>query len=171
MLDIWVDIITVKILNMARDGYGLDTRLHNDYVDEIKKKTKENILCFLAEHDAEICRQTIDKIRKFIKAEGNPYGKPMMEFEECKKILRYLDAMEAKVLDVAEHDAMKWIPCSERLPEEEGLYVVSTNCGEGAVVVAFYAYGSPYWDEYVTAWMPKPEPYKEQTNGEEHETD
>lgn len=64
MLDIWVDIITLKILNMARDGYGLDTRLHNDYVDEIKNKTKDNILHFLAEHDAEIRRQTIEEVKE-----------------------------------------------------------------------------------------------------------
>ena len=67
MLDIWVDIITAKILNLARDGYGLDTRLHNDYVDEIKKRTKDYLLRFLAGHDAEIRRQTIDEVIEILK--------------------------------------------------------------------------------------------------------
>lgn len=86
MLDIWVDIITLKILNMARDGYGLDTRLHNDYIAEIEKKTKDNILCFLAEHDAEIRRQTIEevvsKLKEHQKAIKKDYEEHIIE-EDC----------------------------------------------------------------------------------------
>lgn len=82
MLDIWVDIITLEILNMARDGYGLDTILHNDYVAEIKKKTKDNMLCFLAEHDTEIRRQAVDEfIDRFNKSTiimGRGFGRTFM---------------------------------------------------------------------------------------------
>lgn len=52
----------------------------------------------------------------------------------------------------------KWIPVSERLPEENGYYLTTTMHHE------VYC---DYWEEErfnrteaVIAWMPKPEPYK-----------
>lgn len=57
----------------------------------------------------------------------------------------------------------RWIPVSERPPEEYGNYLVSTS--RGYVVEDYYAsYG---WDDdsdmdYVIAWMPRPKPYKEE---------
>ena len=53
----------------------------------------------------------------------------------------------------------KWIPCSERLPDERGEYIVTNYDG--------YAYETT-WDDWdgrkwlsdkVAAWMPLPEPY------------
>ena len=76
-----------------------------------------------------------------------------------------------------------WIPCSKRLPEETGKYLVLYDCGdeEGCMVVNFDAgigsFGEWYDDydnitlgfvdsefiycEIAVAWMPLPEPYKE----------
>ena len=64
--------------------------------------------------------------------------------------------------------ARQWIPCSERLPEKIGDYLVSVkrhgwNCEE------HIENDIAYWDdlegfhkaEEVLAWMPLPEPYKE----------
>jgi hypothetical protein len=63
----------------------------------------------------------------------------------------------------------EWIPCSERLPEENGKYLVCWR-GEWGVNICFAEYSKcgKYWydasegSEYrgVTAWMPLPEPYK-----------
>lgn len=57
---------------------------------------------------------------------------------------------------------MKWIPCSERLPEA-GKYVLRT-------IRKFGWHGEEYWsvdigsyntnDGSIIAWMPLPEPYK-----------
>ncbi|WP_291235954.1 DUF551 domain-containing protein [Frisingicoccus sp.] len=61
-----------------------------------------------------------------------------------------------------------WIPCSERLPEESGTYIV--NAIENHIVHVTFAKFMPrmkkwnltgsrsYWK--VTAWTPLPEPYK-----------
>lgn len=67
----------------------------------------------------------------------------------------------------------RWIPVSERLPEKEGYYLVSTdinNYGDGREVAWFCddadgKYFSCEWSDYesVTAWMELPEPYKEKT--------
>lgn len=72
-----------------------------------------------------------------------------------------------------------WIPCSERLPEAEDMYQPPDQrylCqleayGERKFCVLSRLKGaiSPFWDWYgvavhdseVTAWMPLPEPYRE----------
>ena len=50
----------------------------------------------------------------------------------------------------------RWIPVSERLPEEEGLYLVYTE--EQPYVCPFD--GREWHIDEVIAWMPLPEPYK-----------
>lgn len=67
-------------------------------------------------------------------------------------------------------DAMKWIPCSERLPEHGGRYLISVLDGiNRRTTVAPYlprckAWAMngrmAYWK--VIAWLPLPEPYREE---------
>lgn len=78
----------------------------------------------------------------------------------------------------------KWIPCSERLPESYGKYIVTSGNSVSAVVhmlcygETMYENDNPCWffydSEYgyvtvddVIAWMPLPEPYK--TDGKEQD--
>ena len=74
--------------------------------------------------------------------------------------------------------ADRWIPCSERLPSEQGQYLVTfpLSNGDPWVYVLSFCKGKFYetddeWGdaEYddVTAWMPLPEPWK----GADDETD
>lgn len=64
-----------------------------------------------------------------------------------------------------------WIPCSKRLPEEVGLYLVTLDYKEhGKCVTALWYHGKQIgWDlrvaDVVVAWMPLPIPWK----GEENE--
>lgn len=65
-----------------------------------------------------------------------------------------------------------WIPCSERLPEEDGLYLVidlAIYFGEYSPFIFKREKTSPTntlkWGDIV-AWMPLPEPYKEDNNAE-----
>lgn len=57
----------------------------------------------------------------------------------------------------------RWIPVSERLPEEDGLYLISTcmNCIDTCL---FYKDDDEYvwvdYEESVIAWMPLPKSYK-----------
>ena len=60
-----------------------------------------------------------------------------------------------------------WIPCSERLPKKEGFYLVTLGYKHGAETNIRYfkiENGKCYWsiwgNENITAWMPKPEPFK-----------
>lgn len=63
---------------------------------------------------------------------------------------------------------MHWIPVTERLPEESGLYIV-TNIGRWVEPVGTRYYNiradGGFWSGHpgdkVLAWIPLPEPYKE----------
>lgn len=63
--------------------------------------------------------------------------------------------------------ANKWIPCSERLPEKNGNYLVTVESNDGTASIKFQTidHWGPDWlhDEKkrkVIAWMPLPEPYQ-----------
>jgi hypothetical protein len=62
-----------------------------------------------------------------------------------------------------------WIPCSERLPEKDGHYLCSFKMPKRIdkiyVGLAYRTYGRwyGYMDNEIIAWMPLPEPYKEES--------
>lgn len=113
-----------------------------------------------------------DEIYDYIKREINPYGRPFKgtAFEFGVKIMDYIKNMS---------DKSGWIPVSERLPEKDGRYLVTFKYG---IKVCMVGYGSCrrtvlgypighgwysleeaqyYAKDGIIAWMPLPEPYKE----------
>ena len=52
----------------------------------------------------------------------------------------------------------RWIPCSERLPEERGFYLTTTK--DKAVYCDHWNEDNFDRTEMVIAWMPLPEPYR-----------
>lgn len=94
--------------------------------------------------DKVFVRGYIDEIRKdtiIIRNEGGYFGTVKSEIIEAEP---------------------QWIPVSERLPEEKGLYVVTDSKGD---VVRFVfedtEMSREYWKRCAKAWMPSPKPYEE----------
>lgn len=60
----------------------------------------------------------------------------------------------------AKHDqtVLQWIPCSKRLPEKPGKYLVTVR--NGNVYAGTFDVISGKFQCAATAWMPLPEPYK-----------
>lgn len=56
----------------------------------------------------------------------------------------------------------EWVPVSERLPEKNGCYLVSTTGENNYIIdIAFYIEGMWHKASRIKAWMPLPEPYRE----------
>ena len=89
--------------------------------------------------------------------------KPRRAFTE---VLREMPPAQPEVLAHGEGElsAQQWIPCSERLPDKDGIYLV-THRKFGKLEVTwniFYGgeHASWLWNDEIIAWMPLPEPYK-----------
>lgn len=83
----------------------------------------------------------------------------------------------SEIVDRECQEPIKWIPVSERLPEEK-IKPITEDFYEYQCTVRFgdyydvrsYKFGDGHWwfdgglmDGYVTAWMPIPEPYKSES--------
>ena len=100
------------------------------------------------------------KIISYIKKHINPYGKPFegTVFEFGNKVMDYIKALEKQ-------PKTDWIPCEERLPSDDGKYIVCTK--EGGVFCLRYNKKHSKNHEFHTdgythiiAWQPLPQPYK-----------
>ena len=98
----------------------------------------------------------------------------------------YKEALKM-LIDKIEHaptiePEQRWIPCSERLPNTNGIYIVTRRISDGFecrnITDACYFDGSNTWHDDtrvnhkrkyladVLAWMPLPEPYREDKKNE-----
>lgn len=95
------------------------------------------------------------------------YLEPMAEnakFESQK------EALTTAIAALREQEERRWIPVEERLPDENNRWVLCL-CVSGAMEVLKFDYtmwnwyaqypGRCYMENYVTHWMPLPEPPKE----------
>jgi len=67
-----------------------------------------------------------------------------------------------KVINVINNQpsAQQWIPCSERLPDQNGKYLVVGR--QKAINILKFDGGRWYGKWGVVAWMPLPSPYREE---------
>lgn len=115
------------------------------------------------------------KIYDYIKRTINPYGRPFdgIAYELGVKIIDFIENIDGEKEN-------GWIPVTERLPEEDGRYLVTFKNG---IKVCMVGYGSCkrtvlgypighgwysleeaqyYAEDSIIAWMHLPEPYKEE---------
>lgn len=95
----------------------------------------------------------------------------LAEFEEKEKCGEWLDAIELAKITIA-LQSQKWIPCNERMTkgtvlccDDRGNMLVGLLCKDEA---GYMAYGDDGQEMYnCVAWMPLPEPYKQNDEGVE----
>lgn len=144
----------------------------NDNID--KNEIRKAIDRLQAEHPCGIAydptafvnMEAVNTIKEFV----DKIARRMMEDTEiniiCEFAKLYLEGVRPMVMRKQE-----WIPCSERSPEKSGEYYVS---GGDKVWVCSFLIIPPYnsgWcnnasNPVVEAWMPLPEPYKEEGEAE-----
>ena len=87
--------------------------------------------------------------------------------DELIKALKYDREQYEKGYTDGRAECPEWIPCSERLPSTTGYYLISKCCHPGLIlyvtVADFKAESQTFTASNVIAWMPLPEPYKEET--------
>ncbi len=89
--------------------------------------------------------------------------------EELLKALQYDRGQYEKGFRDGQRNAQRWIPCSERLPEESGKYLVQCRNRVNEKIhfeIAHFNVWSDNRKNWLTdgipmAWMPLPEPYRE----------
>lgn len=120
-------------------------------------------------------KEFIDKLISELKEEHerciNRYGvvggnKPAMEVKQCMVIVNEL-AEEYKVSEMP----TGWIPCSERLPKDDSMCLVTVEYSSGRIEVdygwfdrvgvSWYVGMHEFRTTNVHAWMPLPAPYTE----------
>ena len=87
----------------------------------------------------------------------------LAEFEEKEKCGEWLDAIELAKIAIA-LQSQKWIPCNERLPEDNTDVIVCFYCGI-VTEMRYWENGNfqgiyEHTAKTIVAWMPLPEPYK-----------
>lgn len=84
-------------------------------------------------------------------------------YDDTYDITIHCESEEGQQKAIEQLKSLQWIPCNERLPEHSGTYLVTlTVAVEKYVVVMWYSQrGGWIGDEHPDAWMPLPEPYKE----------
>ena len=70
---------------------------------------------------------------------------------------------------VAYAQTERWIPVSERLPSENGCYLVSTTGANNDIIdIAYYTKEIWHKASHIKAWMPLPEPYRAESEDNEN---
>ena len=73
------------------------------------------------------------------------------------------DALRWVLFNIAYEDRVgEWIPVSERLPINDGKYLVTTDGTFGIDIIDIARFETDEWckSAEILAWMPLPEPYK-----------
>lgn len=103
---------------------------------------------------------------------------------EYRTLWHYAEVIDIAIEALQDEAVQRWIPCSERLPSKQGRYMVTHKAFIDMVFIDLFYYGKPlmpnrkvrgkcwyrsddewgdvvYEDSEIIAWMPLPEPYRE----------
>lgn len=88
------------------------------------------------------------------------YGELFVSLDEVENIIYEL---AKEYINTSTNISSGWIPCSERLPDKEGTYLVTLKKWETITFARFTDIKTnPHFNALVIAWMPLPQPYTEE---------
>ena len=100
------------------------------------------------------------------------YGELFVSLDEVENIINELAEEYEREVDQTDYANIElynfwlkhqWIPCSERLPDKEGTYLVTLKKWETITFARFTDIKTnPHFNALVIAWMPLPQPYTEE---------
>lgn len=107
---------------------------------------------YIKEQRERVANMTLAQARQIV---ASHYGHDDMRIECEKAVWMLLNCADEKING-------GWIPVTERLPEEEGFYLVTRRITDDVATFIFRRTitSEDYWKRCATAWMPLPEPYK-----------
>lgn len=88
---------------------------------------------------------------------------------ERASIFEVAEAVDLAVEALKEQIVRKWIPCSERLPEEDDVKNVLVTVNKryalyDVILLPSKSVKTEYKMGHIDAWMPIPEPYREEAS-------
>lgn len=93
----------------------------------------------------------------------NPNKEDIAEFNAYKKCIEIVNQLSEEYINTSTNSSSGWIPCSERLPDKEGAYLVTLKKWETITFARFTDIKTnPHFNALVIAWMPLPQPYTEE---------
>ena len=109
--------------------------------------------------------QALDYVGKLIKRDGDKFS---VEWKIWSAVLTERTAFKHDVFDAPTVEPeQRWILVTERLPNKDGLYLVTTSKGQVQVhVFSHNGNSEEYWTRCNKAWMPLPKPYEEREDKE-----
>lgn len=127
-----------------------DVELDARAIDCLDNESRRDIIQF----DKDCKQNAIDLLRKAPTAQPEQVcvANVALTDEQVKEVVEKAKNAVISVIELEPH----WIPCSKRLPETYGAYLVQDVCGG-----IFVDYWRGYWLAKTTmvAWMELPEPY------------
>ena len=102
----------------------------------------------------------IDDVYRLIAGHSDYHGDSILSAFTC--LVEGKDVKSIAPLDESADRPTGWIPVSERLPGKNGCYLVSTTGENNYIIdIAYYIEGMWHKASRIKAWMPLPEPYRE----------
>ena len=115
-----------------------------EVAEEQEQMAEYDLLC--TDQQKQDCKECASEHRQLAE-----WLRELQELREDKKL--YFDKA---------FEYTKWISCSERLPETDRCYLVTTTGTNNDIIdIAYYTKGIWHKASRIIAWMPLPKPYEE----------
>lgn len=108
-------------------------------------------------------KEFIDKLISELKAGRNKECANNVPYIRLCDAISIVNELAEEYINTSTNSSSGWIPCSERLPDKEGTYLVTLKKWETITFARFTDIKTnPHFNAPVIAWMPLPEPYTEE---------